>query len=167
MRVHELVLKVADDELRVGFHPRMTVLCGLGADERQELAESIVAVAGGAGLKTRALITDMNQILGSDVGNALEVLETVRYLTGEHREPRLHEVTLALCAEMLVLGGLATDATAFHPQAEEDIEAVAWVPWAAAAGRLGYESLRRFLASLAPDGLRGDGEPPGPPSPGN
>mgnify|MGYP001324628615 CR=1 FL=1 len=95
----------------------MDIKCGSGAfastpEFAKELAESIVAVAGGAGLKTRALITDMNQILGSDVGNALEVLETVRYLTGEHREPRLHEVTLALCAEMLVLGGLATDATA-------------------------------------------------------
>lgn len=95
----------------------MDIKCGNGAfastpEFAQELAESIVAVAGGAGLKTRALITDMNQILGSDVGNALEVIETIRYLKGEHREPRLHEVTLALCAEMLVLGGLAADTTA-------------------------------------------------------
>jgi thymidine phosphorylase len=54
----------------------------------------------------------MNQILGSDVGNALEVIETIRDLKGEHREPRLHEVTLALCAEMLVLGGLSADTAA-------------------------------------------------------
>jgi thymidine phosphorylase len=95
----------------------MDIKCGNGAfastpEFAQELAESIVAVAGGAGLKTRALITDMNQILGSDVGNALEVIETIRYLKGEHREPRLHEVTLALCAEMLVLGGLSADTAA-------------------------------------------------------
>jgi thymidine phosphorylase len=95
----------------------MDIKCGNGAfastpEFAQELAESIVAVAGGAGLKTRALITDMNQILGSDVGNALEVIETIRYLKGEYREPRLHEVTLALCAEMLVLGGLSTDTAA-------------------------------------------------------
>lgn len=95
----------------------MDIKCGNGAfastpEFAQELAESIVAVAGGAGLKTRALITDMNQILGSDVGNALEVMETIRYLKGEHRESRLHEVTLALCAEMLVLGGLAADTAA-------------------------------------------------------
>lgn len=95
----------------------MDIKCGNGAfastpEFAQELAESIVAVAGGAGLKTRALITDMNQILGSDVGNALEVIETIRYLKGEVREPRLHEVTLALCAEMLVLGGLAADTAA-------------------------------------------------------
>jgi len=95
----------------------MDIKCGNGAfastpEFAQELAESIVAVAGGAGLKTRALITDMNQILGTDVGNALEIVETIRYLKGEVREPRLHEVTLALCAEMLVLGGLAADTAA-------------------------------------------------------
>jgi thymidine phosphorylase len=77
----------------------------------RELAESIVAVADGAGMKTRALITDMNQVLGREVGNALEVQETIAYLKGDGpREARLHEVTLALCAEMLLLGGLAADA---------------------------------------------------------
>jgi len=95
----------------------MDIKCGNGAfastpEFAKELAESIVAVAGGAGLKTRALITDMNQILGSDVGNALEIVETIRYLKGEYCEPRLHEVTLALCAEMLVLGNLAADTAA-------------------------------------------------------
>ena len=96
----------------------MDIKCGNGAfastpEFAKELAESIVAVAGGAGLRTRALITDMNQILGSDVGNSLEVIETIRYLKGGgYREPRLHEVTLALCAEMLVLGGLAASTAA-------------------------------------------------------
>ncbi|MDC6168792.1 thymidine phosphorylase [Paucibacter sp. XJ19-41] len=75
----------------------------------QQLAQSIVEVANGAGMKTRALITDMNQVLGSEVGNALEIHETIAYLKGEPREPRLHEVTLALAAEMLLLGGLAGD----------------------------------------------------------
>ena len=49
MRFDELVLKIPGDELRVKFHPRMTVLSGLGAPEREALAESIVgALAGGA-----------------------------------------------------------------------------------------------------------------------
>ncbi len=92
----------------------MDIKCGNGAfaatpEFAQELAQSIVAVASGAGLKTRALITDMNQVLGSEVGNALEIHETLRYLRGDWREPRLHEVTLALAAEMLVIGGLAAD----------------------------------------------------------
>jgi len=71
-----------------------------------ELADSIVAVANGAGLKTSALITDMDQVLGTHVGNALEVAEAVEFLTG-HRDPRLEELVIALAAEMLVLGGLA------------------------------------------------------------
>lgn len=49
----------------------------------------------------------MNQVLASSAGNALEVREAVRFLTGEHRNPRLYEVTMALCEEMLLAGGLA------------------------------------------------------------
>ena len=95
----------------------MDVKCGNGAfaDSRamaDELARSIVAVASGAGLKTTALITDMNQVLGTTVGNALEVAEAIAYLTGDGaREPRQHAITLALGAEMLVLGGLAASTT--------------------------------------------------------
>jgi thymidine phosphorylase len=74
-----------------------------------ELTESIVAVANGAGLNCRALITDMDQVLGDTAGNALEVLEAVEFLTGARREPRLAEVTSALCAELLVMAGLASD----------------------------------------------------------
>src|SRR4051794_810891 len=48
----------------------------------RDLARSIVDVANGAGLKTSALITDMNQALGTTVGNGLEVLEAIDYLTG-------------------------------------------------------------------------------------
>src|SRR6185503_3613206 len=55
------------------------------------------------------LITDMDAVLGRTVGNALEVAEAVDYLTGHGvRDVRLHDVVLALAAEMLVLGGLAT-----------------------------------------------------------
>lgn len=68
-----------------------------------------MAVATGAGLKTTALVTDMDQVLGSTAGNALEVAETIDFLTGAAREPRLAEVTLALGVEMLRLGGVAAD----------------------------------------------------------
>ncbi len=77
-----------------------------------ELAQSIVSVAGGAGLRTRALITDMNQVLGRTVGNALEVREAIDYLRGDARDPRLHEVTRALAVEMLLVGGSETDPAA-------------------------------------------------------
>ena len=69
-----------------------------------------MTTAQGAGLPARAIITDMNRVLGDTVGNALEVGEAVEYLTGVRREPRLHEVVTALCGELLRLGGLAEDA---------------------------------------------------------
>ena len=75
----------------------------------QALAESLVTVAGDVGLRTVAWLTDMNQVLGHDVGNALEVREAIDFLTGRRREARLHAVTSALAREMLVLGGLAGD----------------------------------------------------------
>ncbi|MBU1309628.1 MAG: thymidine phosphorylase [Gammaproteobacteria bacterium] len=92
----------------------MDVKIGNGAIMRtvadaSALANSIVNVANGAGVNTRALLTDMNQILGNTAGNALEVMETLDYLTGKYREPRLHQVTLELGANMLMLGGLHKD----------------------------------------------------------
>ncbi|MFM5467142.1 thymidine phosphorylase [Aeromonas veronii] len=92
----------------------MDVKVGSGAfmptfEASEELAKSIVAVANGAGCRTSALLTDMNQVLASSAGNAVEVREAVRYLTGEYRNPRIHEVTRALCAEMLISAGLASD----------------------------------------------------------
>lgn len=75
------------------------------------LATSIVNTAKGAGVKTQALLTDMNECLGATAGNVLEVLETLDYLTGKYREPRLHQVTLELGASMLQLAGLAKDKT--------------------------------------------------------
>ena len=90
----------------------MDVKVGSGAfmadlDNATELAESIVAVANGAGVKTSALITDMDQPLAASAGNAVEMIDSVKYLRGELDNPRLHEVTVALCAEMLMISGLA------------------------------------------------------------
>ena len=92
----------------------MDVKVGSGAfagtlETAQALAESLVTVAGDAGLRTVACLTDMNQALGHDVGNALEVSEAIDFLTGRRREARLLAVTTALAQEMLALGGLAAD----------------------------------------------------------
>jgi thymidine phosphorylase len=92
----------------------MDVKTGSGAmmaelDRARELARTIVEVAVGNGLPTVALITDMNQVLGRTAGNAVEVRESIDHLTGAARDERLLEVTLALCAEVLVLGGLYDD----------------------------------------------------------
>ena len=96
----------------------MDVKCGSGAfcdteAMARDLAQSLVAVANRAGLPTVALITDMDRVLGRQVGNALEVGETVAYLKGEGtRDPRLHEVVMALAGEMLALGKLASSVAA-------------------------------------------------------
>ena len=95
----------------------MDVKCGNGAfadtpEMALALARSIVRVATGAGLPTRALVTDMNQVLGHAAGNAVEVQEAVEFLRGGHQAPRLRQVTRLLCAEALQIGGLAADEAA-------------------------------------------------------
>jgi thymidine phosphorylase len=92
----------------------MDVKVGSGAfmvslDGARQMARSIVETAAKADLKTHALITDMNQVLGTTAGNALEIAEVISYLRNDHREPRLDAVVLALCAEMLVVAGIESD----------------------------------------------------------
>ncbi len=90
----------------------MDLKCGNGAfmdsiENGRELAKSIVGVANAAGTKTKAVLTDMNQVLGRNVGNAVEVLEAVDFLKGEKTDSRLHRITMQLCGELLVLSDLA------------------------------------------------------------
>ena len=90
----------------------MDVKTGSGAvmkdlESSIELARSISAVANGAGVKTSCLITDMSQVLATSAGNALEIAETIAFLTGEKRAGRLAEVIYALADEMLLISGLA------------------------------------------------------------
>jgi thymidine phosphorylase len=92
----------------------LDVKMGSGAFMREEadaraLAQSLVDVATGAGLRTSALLTDMDEPLANAAGNAVEVAEAVAYLTGARRDPRLHEVTMALGAEVLCLAGASHD----------------------------------------------------------
>lgn len=104
----------------------MDVKIGNGAimrtiDDASALATSIVNVANGANVPTRALLTDMNQILGCTAGNALEIVETLDYLTGQYREPRLHQITLELGANMLMLGGLFNEKSAAIAALEQSL----------------------------------------------
>lgn len=101
----------------------MDLKCGNGAfmdnlKDAQDLARSIVNVANQAGTKTNAVLTDMNQVLGKNVGNALEVLEAVDYLKGNNKDSRLHQVTMELCAELLVSAKLSENTQ----QAKEKLE---------------------------------------------
>jgi thymidine phosphorylase len=90
----------------------MDVKMGNGAmmsdmSKATQLAQSIVKVANGAGVPTQAIITDMNQVLGTSAGNAVEMYETVKYLNGKQREPRLHAVVVALATSMLISAKVA------------------------------------------------------------
>ena len=75
-------------------------------EDARELAHSLVSVANGAGCKTTALLTDMNQSLAGAAGNSLEVRSALSVLKDEPEEKRLHEVSLALGVDLLVSSGL-------------------------------------------------------------
>lgn len=81
--------------------------------EAKKLAKTLIQVSRPLGLKTRALITNMDQPLGYAVGNSLEVLECLEILRGEKSlfiQPHplcsadLKEITIQLCAQMLEVG---------------------------------------------------------------
>ena len=74
----------------------------------QVLSHSISQVATGAGVPTRCLITDMNQVLGRSVGNAVEMMECIEFLLNPAQaDERLVDLTLELAAHMLDLSGVA------------------------------------------------------------
>ncbi len=77
-------------------------------EEAAQLAKSLVEVANGAGLKTSALITDMNEPLADAVGNTLEIRNCLAFLKGEKKGTRLEKVVLAFAAEMLVQSRVAS-----------------------------------------------------------
>lgn len=104
----------------------MDVKSGNGAfmesfDRSRELAQSIIKTAARAGVTTHALITDMNQVLGTTAGNAVEIVESIRYLRNERRERRLDEVVIALSAEMLIAGGIESDRAAAKHRCEDAV----------------------------------------------
>jgi thymidine phosphorylase len=93
----------------------LDVKCGSGAfmatpADADALARSLVGVANGAGCRTAALLTDMDEPLASAAGNAVEVVNACAFLTGREVDPRLWDVTVALGGEALALAGLAPDA---------------------------------------------------------
>jgi thymidine phosphorylase len=118
-----IVASILSKKLAAGLQALvLDVKTGSGAfmaarEDAEALARALVDVAAGAGLPTVALLTDMDEVLGTTAGNALEVRESIDVLTGAAREPRLLEVTVALSAAALVKAGLAPDEAA----AREDV----------------------------------------------
>jgi thymidine phosphorylase len=110
-----IVASILSKKLAAGLDALvMDVKAGSGAfmpdlDSARELARAIVDVASGNGLPASALITDMDRVLGRTAGNALEVRESIDHLTGAASDPRLVEVTVELCRELLRLGRIDGD----------------------------------------------------------
>jgi thymidine phosphorylase len=126
--IHLIVASILSKKLAAGLDALvMDVKVGSGAfmptiEGARELAEAIVEVAQGNGLPTSALLTDMDRVLGRTAGNAVEVRESLAGLTGEKLDDRLREITLALSAELLVLGGVEPDAASARRAAERALD---------------------------------------------
>ncbi|MCB1503272.1 MAG: thymidine phosphorylase, partial [Bauldia sp.] len=106
--------------------PNGVVICvgsGTGAymptvDHARELAESMAEVAAGAGIPSVMLLTDLNAVLGTSVGSAVEMQETVDFLAGTYQDPRTKELVIEVTVEMIRIAGLAPDLAAARALAE-------------------------------------------------
>lgn len=92
----------------------MDVKVGSGAfmptyELSKELAQSITQISNNAGVKTVSILSDMNQCLAYNAGNALEVKEAIQYLQNSRKNPRLHKVTMVLSSYALINANLAKD----------------------------------------------------------
>lgn len=86
--------------------------------EARQLADALVRVGTAGGKKVRALLTAMEQPLGRAIGNALEVEESIACLRGAGPADVM-EITYALGAQMLLLGGAAEDVTEAEAKLKE------------------------------------------------
>ena len=122
-----ITASILSKKLAAGLeHLVMDIKCGNGAfmsnyQDAKILAETIVTTANDAGTKTSALLTDMDSVLGTTVGNALEVNEALDYLKNEKRDKRVDIITKALAAELLVNAKIMPDIKTAEEQIEKKI----------------------------------------------
>ena len=94
------------------------------ASRATALAHALVSTGNSCGIRTRALLTDMNQPLGEAVGNSIEVKECIDLLRGEAREgarPVL-DLSLELSAHMLVLSDVEQSLEAAHARLQKVLD---------------------------------------------
>jgi len=103
---------VLDVKVGDGAHGKRTL------DDARILAEQMLDLGRRAGLEVVCLLTDMDQPLGSAVGNALEIREAVETLVGEG-PPDFTELVLDACARLLALSDLGIDAVEGRARAEQ------------------------------------------------
>lgn len=118
----------------------LDVKCGKGAfmkteEDARELAEWMVEIGTMSGKKTAAFITDMEQPLGNNVGNTLEVIGAIEVLKGKGA-PDLRELSINLAGYMIYEGGKAASFEEGKAMAEKSIE-----------DGSGLKKFREFVAS--------------------
>jgi pyrimidine-nucleoside phosphorylase len=137
----------------------MDVKCGSGAfmrtlDDARALARGLVDIGTALGMKMSALITRMDQPLGTMVGNAMEIHETLDLLEGKGPSDT-REVTLELGAEMLVHAGVAADTKAAYARLAGLLDSgkamEKFVEWVTAQGGDARIVDDRSLLASAPD----------------
>src|SRR6056297_385049 len=120
----------------------LDVKCGTGAfmetpEKARALAQALVDTANGAGCRSVALVTDMDQPLAPAAGNALEVAACMEVLEGASMDSRLEVLTIELVAELLVMAGVQDGLDAARRAASDSLSS------GAAAERFG-----RMVAAL-------------------
>lgn len=105
----------------------MDIKTGSGAfmetfEKSQELAKTIVDISKDANVPATAFITDMNECLSYNIGNALEIIESIEYLKGKKVSPKLHEITTALAVEMLLITKIAPNKDSAKKLVQEVID---------------------------------------------
>lgn len=88
-------------------------------EKAEALARSLVEVANGAGVRTSAILTDMNEPLADAAGNVVEIENALAFLKGEKKGTRLEAVVLAFAADMLLAAGMAAEREAAETMAGE------------------------------------------------
>ncbi len=125
-----IVASIMSKKLAAGLDALvLDVKTGTGAFMREEerareLARVLVKTGNSCGVRTEALVTDMNQPLGRAVGHALEVKECIEILRGEAHERALpvRELSLQLTARMIRLAGLEATNEAARRRAERALD---------------------------------------------
>lgn len=122
-------------------HLLYDVKCGAGAfmktmQEARKLADLLVRLSESLNIKSSALITDMDNPLGTAIGNALEVRESVRFLKNEPVPEDLAHESRLVAVRLLQLKGI--------PHPERAIEN-------ALSSGAAYEKLREFVQAQGGD----------------
>jgi len=108
-------------------------------DDARKLAEEMVQIGRSLGRKTIAVLSDMNQPLGREVGNANEIREAIQVLKGQGEE-RLTELCLTVAEQMVMAAGITSDRAEARKQLTEKIQ-----------NRSAYEKLKTFVQAQGGD----------------